>query len=401
VVPQAYEQAGLDPSSILQRTAHMRLIVFCVVLFAASASAAAQPWKEYDYPGYSFVVSFPAVPKIDTITYHTADGRSVAAHVYSVTQNDALLKITVADLLDTTITESALIDHAIQMASQKAEIKVDVPTVIRRIHGRQVSIVGADGSRSSIAVFYHKGRLYQIEGKVLLSRDDGTGHLDAGAGRAQVSEQETRSFPLADVSYILRFQESFDFTGGETNRPVTVYLSTYSDLSPMPQLFVKLKELVSEAAERSIPCLWRRLRSYISTAHNTSLDNVSPDYTDSLRIQPNTVSAYVNRADVYIKIGNIDHALADFNEAIRIDPNNAILYNNRGVAYQTKDDIDRAIADYSEAIRLAPKFALAYNNRGLAKRTKGDAAGAISDFATAKQIDPNVGIVWICHCGSD
>jgi len=35
------------------------------------------------------------------------------------------------------------------------------------IYGRQLSITGADGSRSSIAVFYYKRQLYQIEGTTL------------------------------------------------------------------------------------------------------------------------------------------------------------------------------------------------------------------------------------------
>jgi hypothetical protein len=35
------------------------------------------------------------------------------------------------------------------------------------VFGRQLSILGADGSRSSVALFYHDGRLYQIEGRSL------------------------------------------------------------------------------------------------------------------------------------------------------------------------------------------------------------------------------------------
>jgi hypothetical protein len=35
------------------------------------------------------------------------------------------------------------------------------------VYGRQLSIQAADGSRSSVALFYHDKRLYQIEGKAL------------------------------------------------------------------------------------------------------------------------------------------------------------------------------------------------------------------------------------------
>jgi len=55
-----------------------------------------------------------------------------------------------------------------------------------------LSIAGPDGSRSSVAVFYHKRRLYQIEGTVL---------------------------PTATAtSDAIRFQQSLSFTDDSTNR---------------------------------------------------------------------------------------------------------------------------------------------------------------------------------------
>jgi hypothetical protein len=44
------------------------------------------------------------------------------------------------------------------------------------VFGRQLSIQAPDGSRSSVAVFYHNQRLYQIEGKALAA---GTATADA------------------------------------------------------------------------------------------------------------------------------------------------------------------------------------------------------------------------------
>jgi hypothetical protein len=118
----------------------------------------------------------------------------VEARVYSVTQDDAVFKMTVIDLSDTAMEESAVIDHAIKALSQEGEIKVDLPARINRVYGRQLSIVGTDGSHSSVAVFYLKGRLYQIEGKALAKGNDA-------------------------ASYAIRFQQSLVFTGGESNRP--------------------------------------------------------------------------------------------------------------------------------------------------------------------------------------
>jgi hypothetical protein len=171
----------------------MRMIAFMIAVLVASGPAAAQSWKEYAYPSYSFTVSFPADPTIETTTYQAADGRAVEALVYSVMQDDAVFKMTIVDLSATALEESAVIDHAIKTLSQRGEIKVDIPARINRVFGRQLSIAGADGSHSSVAVFYHKQRLYQIEGIALPTGTDA-------------------------APYAIRFQQSLVFTGGESNR---------------------------------------------------------------------------------------------------------------------------------------------------------------------------------------
>jgi hypothetical protein len=144
----------------------MRLFALILAAFVASP-AAAQGWKEYSYPDYAFTVSFPAEPRIETTTYQTADGHSVPARVYSVARDNGVFKMTIADLSNAALTETAVIDHAIKTLSQGGEIKVDIPHRISRVFGRQLSIQATDGSRSSVAVFYHDQRLYQIEGKSL------------------------------------------------------------------------------------------------------------------------------------------------------------------------------------------------------------------------------------------
>lgn len=171
----------------------MRLIAFVLAVVVASSPAAAQSWKEYAYPDYAFSVSFPADPKIETSLYQTADGRSVEARVYSVTQDGSMLKMTIADLSDSASEETAVIDHAIKALSQGGEIKLDIPHRISAVYGRQLSITGTDGSHSSIAIFYHKKRLYQIEGKALPSGTDAT-------------------------SDAIRFQQSLVFTDNMSNR---------------------------------------------------------------------------------------------------------------------------------------------------------------------------------------
>jgi hypothetical protein len=149
------------------RNQPMRLIVFALAAFVASSPALAQSWKEYSYPDYAFTVAFPADPRVETTVYQGADGHPVPARVYSVREDNGVFKMTVVDLSNAALEESAVIDHAIKTLSQEGEIKLDIPHRISRVFGRQLSIQAADGSHSSVALFYHQHRLYQIEGKVL------------------------------------------------------------------------------------------------------------------------------------------------------------------------------------------------------------------------------------------
>ena len=171
----------------------MRAITFIAALFFAASPAAAQSWKEYAYPTDSFSVAFPADPKVEATTYQAADGRPVEARVYSVSQDGGVFRMTVADLPDPAMQESAVLDHAVRTLSHGSEIKVDIPHRISRVYGRQLSIAAPDGGYSSVAVFYHKQRLYQIEGTVL-----------PGATNA--------------TSDAIRFQQSLAFTDDATNR---------------------------------------------------------------------------------------------------------------------------------------------------------------------------------------
>jgi len=171
----------------------MRPISIILALLFAVGPAAAQSWKEYAYPADFFSVAFPTDPKVETVTYQAADGRPAEARVYSVSQDGGVFRMTVADLTAPTMQESAVLDHAVRTLSQGSEIKVDIPHRISRVYGRQLSIAAPDGSYSSVAVFYHKQRLYQIEGTVLPGDTNTT-------------------------SDAIRFQQSLAFTDDSTNR---------------------------------------------------------------------------------------------------------------------------------------------------------------------------------------
>jgi hypothetical protein len=166
----------------------MRLIAFILALLVAGpAVAQAQDWNEYAYPDFSFTVHFPAEPRIESTAYQAPDGRPLEARAYSVALPTGLFKLTIADVPDGGTDENALVGHAVKVLTDGGSVKFDVPHRIRAVYGRQLGYVGPSGGYSYVAVFYHKKRLYQLEGRAF-----------QGGGQAELDA--------------MRFQQSLDFT---------------------------------------------------------------------------------------------------------------------------------------------------------------------------------------------
>lgn len=106
--------------------------------------------------------------------------------------------------------------------------------------------------------------------------------------------------------------------------------------------------------------------------------------------------AYVGRGMAWQEKGDRDRAMADFTDAIRLDPDSSLAYSDRGILWREKKDIDRAIADFTEAIRIealpksdlpGPGYVNVYTNRGLAWQAKGDFDHALADYSEAIKFD--------------
>jgi hypothetical protein len=155
----------------------MRLISIILALFFGG-SGAAPDWKDYENPEYSFAIQFPVDPTLEATTFRTADGRSLEAHTFSVDQEAGVFKVTVVEMPGgETGEDSLVVKEAARTMAEGGVIQFDFPHQVRDIYGRQLGIVGANGSYSYVALFYHKQRLYQIEGKAFVA--GGQAELDA------------------------------------------------------------------------------------------------------------------------------------------------------------------------------------------------------------------------------
>jgi tetratricopeptide (TPR) repeat protein len=118
------------------------------------------------------------------------------------------------------------------------------------------------------------------------------------------------------------------------------------------------------------------------------LEKVIEVCTDALKIDPNSVHAYIYRGNAYALFNLHDRAIEDYEKAIELNPTYAVTYYNRGAAYLNLKQYERAIADYGKAIELNPNFAEAYNNRGAAYVNLKQYDRAIADYGKAIFLKP-------------
>jgi hypothetical protein len=160
--------------------------VFAIILALVFAgSVRADDWKEYDNPEYSFAIHFPIDPTVETTTYRAGDGRSFQGRTFSVTNDTGSFKVTIVDMPDDKTGEE--LARITKPVGEGGAIKFDIGHRVRAVYGRQLGISDANGGYAYVALFYHKKRLYQIEGKAF--RAGGQAEVDA-----------------------MRFQQSLDFT---------------------------------------------------------------------------------------------------------------------------------------------------------------------------------------------
>ena len=78
----------------------MRVVVSVIAAMMSlclSGVANAQAWEEYVNRGDFFAVNFPGEPKVESITYKTAKGTALPAHVYSAEDRRGRYRLTVVD----------------------------------------------------------------------------------------------------------------------------------------------------------------------------------------------------------------------------------------------------------------------------------------------------------------
>jgi hypothetical protein len=165
-------------------------LIIASIITILTSQARAQAWMEYNYPDFGFAVSFPTDPTVESVPYKTTNGTALGEIMYSVQQEASVYSVTVIDFSSASVEEATAMDQAVKALRENGDVKLDIPARVNRNRGRQLSIIGKDGSHSTVAIFLADHRLYQIQGTVLAWNPD----------------------PISGDG--IRFQQSLRFTGG-------------------------------------------------------------------------------------------------------------------------------------------------------------------------------------------
>lgn len=123
---------------------------------------------------------------------------------------------------------------------------------------------------------------------------------------------------------------------------------------------------------------------------NGKHDEAIKYYTEAIRLDPRSSTAYYLRGVERMDKKDYENAMSDLNSAIEISPTYAEAFLSRGGIYIRKNDTENAIKDLTRAIELN-SLPEAYKDRALVYGYKGDYDKTISDSTMAIKINPNFG----------
>jgi hypothetical protein len=128
----------------------MRLLSFipAVVALFISSAASAQAWEEYVNRGDFFTVNFPGDPTVQEITYKTAKGTSLPAHVYTATDARGRYTMTVVDYSSASQDELAsAVDEAVKAIRAKGTPKYDAVNMLDMHRSWRITVETPDKRR--------------------------------------------------------------------------------------------------------------------------------------------------------------------------------------------------------------------------------------------------------------
>lgn len=142
-----------------------RLFLVIIGLFLAGPADSAENWREYTYPEDGFSASFPGKPVIVQQLYRTSQSPSgaVPERVYSFNQGGVIYSVSIADFSKVDADPDIVVDEVASILMGLGTSAYYGSIYLDSMHGRELVVIGGDGTRYTEANFYVKQLLYQVK----------------------------------------------------------------------------------------------------------------------------------------------------------------------------------------------------------------------------------------------
>ena len=144
-------------------------------------------------------------------------------------------------------------------------------------------------------------------------------------------------------------------------------------------------------------------RACMLYTNRMNLTQAKADLDQALRLQPNLLVGYIDRAVVLMALGRHAEALVDLDWALNCPDVPKRVYFTRAQARTALRDKKGAAEDLAAGLKQEPTDALSWVARGIA-RADTDPQGALADFVQAEKLQPRSPDVLLnlaCHLGEN
>ncbi len=131
------------------------------------------------------------------------------------------------------------------------------------------------------------------------------------------------------------------------------------------------------------------VRAYVRMKHDSDYTGALDDMNAAVRLEPKSVTTYINRALVKYYMDDLRGAMADYDHVLLLDPDNVMTYYNRGLLRMQVGDRNRAVGDFSAVLLREPDNYFARYNRAILYDMLGQYEKAIADYDAVLEAYPD------------
>ena len=114
-------------------------------------------------------------------------------------------------------------------------------------------------------------------------------------------------------------------------------------------------------------------------AYRWDLNSAGADFSHAIRLNPDFIAAYTNRAGIELIRGELDAALKDYSAAIDLNPQDPNNYLSRAQIKVAQSDFAGALDNFGKVVALQPDNWPAYRGRIQVMENQGDFTGAVME----------------------